>query len=428
MPSVPGQAFYNGNKITRPAGPMPPGAGRHIPDPEKCRQNRIGYGKIRVTQSQEDTLLNRAVLALEDGTVFEGRSFGAPAERAGEVVFNTAMTGYQEIFTDPSYAGQIVVLTNPQIGNYGTNVEDNEAAKPYIEGLVVREFSPIASNWRSDELARTYLEKHSIPVVSEIDTRALVRHLRTRGVMRGVLSAIEADAKKLVEKARGIPTMAGLDLASRVSTTAQYKWTHPVDACSPSELIPRPPESRYHVVAYDFGIKQNILRRLAQVGCHTTVVPALTSADDVLALKPDGVFLSNGPGDPEPLETQVGNIRNLVGKVPIFGICLGHQLLGLALGGKTYKLKFGHRGANHPVLNRVTERVEITSHNHGFAVDRDSLNPADVDLTHVNLNDETLEGFRHRREPIIAVQYHPEAAPGPHDSFYLFGDFVKLMS
>jgi carbamoyl-phosphate synthase small subunit len=372
--------------------------------------------------------LNRAVLALEDGTVFEGRSFGAPAERAGEVVFNTAMTGYQEIFTDPSYAGQIVVLTNPQIGNYGTNVEDNEAAKPYIEGLVVREFSPIASNWRSDELARTYLEKHSIPVVSEIDTRALVRHLRTLGVMRGVLSAIEADAKKLVEKARGIPTMAGLDLASRVSTTAQYKWTHPVDACSPSELIPRPPESRYHVVAYDFGIKQNILRRLAQVGCHTTVVPALTSADDVLALKPDGVFLSNGPGDPEPLETQVGNIRNLVGKVPIFGICLGHQLLGLAFGGKTYKLKFGHRGANHPVLNQVTQRVEITSHNHGFAVDRDSLNPADVELTHVNLNDETLEGFRHRREPVFCVQYHPEAAPGPHDSHYLFDDFVKLMA
>jgi carbamoyl-phosphate synthase small subunit len=372
--------------------------------------------------------LNRAVLALEDGTVFEGRSFGAPTERAGEVVFNTAMTGYQEIFTDPSYAGQIVVLTNTQIGNYGTNIEDNEAAKPYIEGLVVREFSPIASNWRSDELARTYLEKHSIPVVSEIDTRALVRHLRTRGVMRGVLSGVEANAKKLVEKARGIPTMAGLDLASRVSTTAQYEWTHSVDACSPSELIPRPPESRYHVVAYDFGIKQNILRRLAQVGCHTTVVPALTSADDVLALKPDGVFLSNGPGDPEPLETQVGNIRNLVGKVPIFGICLGHQLLGLAFGGKTYKLKFGHRGANHPVLNQVTQRVEITSHNHGFAVDRDSLNPADVELTHVNLNDETLEGFRHRREPVFCVQYHPEAAPGPHDSHYLFDDFVKLMA
>ena len=372
--------------------------------------------------------MNRAVLALEDGSVFEGRSFGAPTERSGEVVFNTAMTGYQEIFTDPSYAGQIVILTNPQIGNYGTNVEDNEATRPYIEGLVVREFSPVASNWRSDELARTYLENHAIPVVSEIDTRALVRHLRTRGVMRGVLSAMEADARKLIEKARSIPTMAGLDLASRVSTPAQYEWTHAVDACSPSELIARAPEARFHVVAYDYGIKQNILRRLAQVGCLTTVVPSLTSAEDVMALKPDGVFLSNGPGDPEPLETQVGNIRKLVGKVPIFGICLGHQLLGLAFGGKTYKLKFGHRGANHPVLNRVTQRVEITSHNHGFAVDRDSLNSADVEHTHVNLNDETLEGFRHRRHPVFRVQYHPEAAPGPHDSHYLFDDFVKLMT
>jgi len=371
--------------------------------------------------------LNPAVLALEDGSVFEGRSFGAPTERAGEVVFNTALTGYQEIFTDPSYAGQIVILTNPQIGNYGTSSEDNESARPYIEGLVVREFSRIASNWRSDELARTYLEKQNIPVVSEIDTRALVRHLRTRGVMRGVLSAVETDARKLIEKARSIPTMAGLDLASRVSTSSQYEWTHAVDPCSPSEQIPRAPEPRYHVVAYDFGIKKNILRRLAQVGCRTTVVPALTSAEDVMALRPDGVFLSNGPGDPEPLETQVGNIQRLIGKVPIFGICLGHQLLGLACGGKTYKLKFGHRGANHPVINKLTERVEITSHNHGFAVDRESLNPADVEITHINLNDETLEGFRHRRHPVFCVQYHPEAAPGPHDSHYLFKDFVKMM-
>jgi carbamoyl-phosphate synthase small subunit len=372
--------------------------------------------------------LPSAILALEDGTVFEGRSFGAPAERSGEVVFNTAITGYQEIFTDPSYAGQIVILTNPQIGNYGTNEADNESAHPYIEGLAVREFSTITSNWRSDEEAREFLGRHGIPVVSDLDTRALVRHLRTRGVMRGVLSAVEADAGKLVEKARQIPTMAGLDLASRVSTTEPYGWDKPVEPCSPSDLVPAPAATRFHVVAYDFGIKQNILRRLVQTGCRVTVVPALTSAEDVLALEPDGVFLSNGPGDPEPLETQVSNVRKLMGKTPIFGICLGHQILGLACGGRTYKLKFGHRGANHPVINKVTNRVEITSHNHGFAVDPDSLNLNEVDITHMNLNDQTLEGFRHRQYPAFCVQYHPEAAPGPHDSHYLFEDFVKLMA
>ena len=369
-----------------------------------------------------------AILALEDGSVFEGRSFGASAERSGEVVFNTAITGYQEIFTDPSYAGQIVILTNPQIGNYGTNAADNESARPYIEGLVVREFSSITSNWRSDEEAREFLGKHGIPVVSELDTRALVRHLRNRGVMRGVLSAVETDTAKLVEKARQIPTMAGLDLASRVSTAEPYTWDKPVEPCSPSELVRPPAEARFRVVAYDFGIKQNILRRLVQVGCRVTVVPALTSAEDVLALKPDGVFLSNGPGDPEPLQTQVANVRKLIGRTPIFGICLGHQILGLAVGGSTYKLKFGHRGANHPVINQVTNRVEITSHNHGFAVDPDSLNANEVEVTHMNLNDQTLEGFRHRSHPVFCVQYHPEAAPGPHDSHYLFNDFVKLMA
>ena len=372
--------------------------------------------------------MNSAILALEDGTVFEGRSFGAPVERSGEVVFNTALTGYQEVFTDPSYCGQIVILTNPQIGNYGTNAADNEATRPYIEGLVVREFSAIASNWRSDTEANDFLGQAGIPVAADLDTRALVRHLRTRGVMRGVLSSTEKDALKLVEAARGIPTMAGLDLASRVSTTERYEWTKPVDACSPSELVPRPSEARYHVVAYDFGIKQNILRRLVQVGCRVTVVPALTTAEDVLALDPDGIFLSNGPGDPEPLQTQVGNIRKLIGRKPIFGICLGHQLLGLAVGGKTFKLKFGHRGANHPVRNEITRKVEITSHNHGFAVDPDSLDLNEVEITHVNLNDGTLEGFRHRSHPVFCVQYHPEAAPGPHDSHYLFDEFVKLMS
>jgi carbamoyl-phosphate synthase small subunit len=376
--------------------------------------------------------LESAILALEDGTVFEGRSFGAPAERSGEVVFNTALTGYQEIFTDPSYSGQIVILTNPQIGNYGTSVDDNESIKPYIEGLVVREFSSLTSNWRSDDDAWHFLAKNQIPVVSELDTRALVRHLRTKGVMRGVLSAgpnlsKAASGEALVKKAREIPSMAGLDLASRVTTAERYEWTKTVEACSPSEIVAAPAPQQYHVVAYDYGIKRNILRRLAHTGCRVTVVPAWTSAEDVLALQPDGVFLSNGPGDPEPLETQVANIRKLMGRTPIFGICLGHQLMGLACGGKTYKLKFGHRGANHPVLNQVTNKVEITSHNHGFAVEPDSLKASEVEFTHVNLNDQTLEGFRHRNYPAFCVQYHPEAAPGPHDSLYLFDDFVKLM-
>jgi carbamoyl-phosphate synthase small subunit len=372
--------------------------------------------------------VNTAILALEDGTVFEGRSFGARTESSGEVVFNTAITGYQEIFTDPSYCGQIVVLTYPQIGNYGANGEDSESQRPYIEGLVVREFSPIASNWRSQQDAEAFLAEANIPVAAEIDTRRLVRHLRTRGVMRGVLASGGGEARELVEKARGIPSMAGLDLATRVSTTASYEWTKGVAACSPSEPVGLAAVGRFHVVAYDFGIKRNILRRLVHAGCRVTVVPALTSAEDVLALKPDGVFLSNGPGDPEPLHAQQANIRKLIGKTPVFGICLGQQLLGLALGGKTYKLKFGHRGANHPVLNKVTGRVEITSHNHGFAVDPESLNASEIELTHVNLNDQTLEGFRHRKEPVFCVQYHPEAAPGPHDSLYLFEDFTKMMA
>ena len=368
-----------------------------------------------------------AVLALEDGTVFEGMSFGAPAERAGEVVFNTAITGYQEIFTDPSYAGQIVVLTNPEIGNYGANVSDNEAAKPYIEGLVVREFSPLASNWRADETAQEFLTKNGVPVIAGIDTRSLVRHLRSRGVMRGVVSATCFDGKELVERARRSPSMSGLDLATRVSTRERYEWLKPVEACSPSDLEGEPAEPRFHVVAYDFGIKHNILRRLRQVGCRLTVVPAGTTAEETLALKPDGIFLSNGPGDPEPLEFQAAQMRKLMGRAPIFGICLGHQILGLAAGGKTYKLKFGHRGANHPVLNKITGKVEITSHNHGFAVDPNSLNLDKIEITHTNLNDETLEGFRHREYPVFCVQYHPEAAPGPHDSRYLFDDFVTLM-
>ncbi len=371
--------------------------------------------------------MSTAVLALEDGTVFEGSSFGAPVEHAGEVVFNTSLTGYQEIFTDPSYAGQIVVLTNPQIGNYGANDSDNESAKPFIEGLVVREFSPLASNWRANETAQQFLTGNSVPVIAGIDTRALVRHLRSRGVMRGVLSASGGTKHELVARAKNSPSMAGLDLATRVTTPKIYEWSKAVDLCSPSDLAGAAAEARFHVVAYDYGMKRNILRRLVHAGCRLTVVPAGTSADDVLALKPDGVFLSNGPGDPEPLEYPAAQVAKLVGRVPIFGICLGHQILGLALGGKTYKLKFGHRGGNHPVLNSITGTVEITSHNHGFAVDPDSLNLNEIEITHTNLNDDTLEGFRHRNHPVFCVQYHPEAAPGPHDSLYLFDDFIKLM-
>jgi len=371
--------------------------------------------------------LEKAWLALEDGTVFEGKGFGARGESSGEVVFNTSITGYQEIFTDPSYCGQIVVLTNPQIGNYGATDEDIESARPYIEGLIVRDFSPIASNWRSEQKADEYLGAHGIPVGSDIDTRALVRRLRTRGVMRGVLCHGEADPQALVEKARSIPSMQGLDLATRVSTRESYSWDQAADACSPSELVGEAPEVRFQVVAFDFGMKRNILRRLRQAGCQVTVVPAETSAEDVLSLTPDGVFLSNGPGDPEPLAAQAAEVRKLVGKKPIFGICLGHQVLGLALGGKSFKLKFGHRGANHPVLHVPRNKVEITSQNHGFAIDPDSLNATDVELTHINLNDQTLEGFRHRNHPLFCVQYHPEAAPGPHDSRYLFDDFVTMM-
>jgi carbamoyl-phosphate synthase small subunit len=370
----------------------------------------------------------QAILALEDGRIFRGEGYGAKGECYGEVVFNTSLTGYQEIFTDPSYAGQIVVLTNPQIGNYGTNAADNEANKPFIEGLVTREFSPISSNWRSQQVADEYLERFNVPVISEIDTRALVRHLRTHGVMRGVISSIETDPEVLVQKARSIRKMDGTDLASVVSTKNRYEWEHEeVDPLKADEDLVSAPKHDLHVVAYDYGIKRNILRMLSDEGCRVTVVPAQTSAQDVLALNPDGVFLSNGPGDPEPLGYAQETIRQLAGRKPIFGICLGHQLIGLALGGKTFKLKFGHHGGNHPVKQMGTGKVEITSQNHNYAVDPDSINVNEVDLTHINLNDQTLEGLSHRTMPLFSVQYHPEASPGPHDSHYLFRDFRKMM-
>jgi carbamoyl-phosphate synthase small subunit len=375
----------------------------------------------------------QAILALEDGRIFRGEGYGAKGECYGEVVFNTSLTGYQEIFTDPSYAGQIVVFTNPQIGNYGTNASDNEANRPYIEGLVTREFSAVSSNWRSQQVADEYLERFQVPVISEIDTRALVRHLRKYGVMRGVISSIETNADALVEKARNLRKMDGTDLAKVVSTKARYEWEQ--DGGDPlargegliggSALESPPPH--LHVVAYDYGIKKNILRMLSKQGCRVTVVPAETSAEDVLSLNPDGIFLSNGPGDPEPVTYAQESIRKLAGQKPMFGICLGHQLIGLALGGKTYKLKFGHHGGNHPVKCLDSDKVEITCHNHNFAVDPDSLRQSDVDLTHIDLNDNTLEGLRHRTMPIVSVQYHPEASPGPHDSNYLFHDFRKMM-
>jgi carbamoyl-phosphate synthase small subunit len=368
----------------------------------------------------------QAILALEDGRVFRGRGYGAPGERFGEVVFNTSLSGYQEILTDPSYAGQIVCLTYPHIGNYGTNPLDSESSSPYAEGLVVRELAELPSNWRSVESASEFLADFGMPVISDIDTRALVRHLRTHGSMRAVLSTVDFDEKSLARKVKASPTMVGLDLASRVTTSALYDWNEPSTDIYQDEAAAEPKLPR-HVVAYDFGIKHNILRRLVDSGCKVTVVPATTSAADVLALKPDGVFLSNGPGDPEPVDYAVQNIRNLLGRVPIFGICLGHQLTGLALGGKTFKLKFGHHGGNHPVINLETNQVEITAHNHGFAVDPDSLKDSEVVLTHRNLNDNTLEGLRHRSLPLLSVQYHPEASPGPHDSAYLFDQFVKLM-
>jgi len=372
-----------------------------------------------------------AILALEDGRVWKGRGFGAAAEVVGEVVFNTSMSGYQEILTDPSYCGQIVTMTYPLIGNYGVNEEDTESRRVFAEGFIVRELSRTYSNWRAGQSLDQYLNTSGVPGISDIDTRSLVRHIRERGSMRGCLSTLTIDEKAVVDRARSAPEMIGSDLASVVTCSESYEWMdkEPDAYGSPRLLHPdldpnAPP--RFHVVAYDFGLKHNSLRNLAALGCRVTIVPAHTSAEDVTALKPDGVWLSNGPGDPEPLTGVVANLRKLIGRYPVFGICLGHQLMGLAVGGRTYKLPFGHHGGNQPVKDLTTGRVEITAQNHGFAVDADSL-PPDCEVTHINLNDNTVEGLRHRSLPVYSVQYHPEAAPGPHDPSYLFDKFVEMM-
>jgi len=359
-------------------------------------------------------LAKKAILVLEDGRTFRGLSFGAEGETFGEMVFNTSMSGYQEILTDPSYAGQLVCMTYPLIGNYGVNEEDVESRRPWVEGFVVREASKVASNWRSSETLDSYLKRHRIVGIEKIDTRALVRHIRDKGAMRAAISSVDLDENSLLEKVLASPEMNNRELASAVTVTESFDY-------------PAQNEEKYHVVAYDFGVKTNSLREFAKFGCKITVVPAETSAAEVLALKPDGIFLSNGPGDPASMKRTVEEIKKLTTEnVPMFGICLGHQILGQVFGGETYKLKFGHRGGNQPIMDLTTRKVEITSHNHGFAVDAESL-PADVEVTHVNLNDHTVAGLRHKTLPVFSVQYHPESAPGPHDSEYLFTRFIELM-
>jgi len=378
----------------------------------------------------------KALLALEDGRIFKCRSFTGPGEAQGEVVFNTSMTGYQEVLTDPSYSGQLVTMTYPLVGNYGINSEDEESARIQVAAFIIKEYQPFYSNYRASQSLADYLKSQGVMGVEDLDTRALTRHIRKTGAMRAFLSTSILDAEAAVAKARTIPGMAGLDLASGVSAARPYRWedNRPVPLETDStgaplldETVWRMHGQKHSVVAIDYGIKYNILRCLAQAGFEVVVVPAATPPETIRAMAPSGIFLANGPGDPEPVRYAIDAIRELIDYRPMFGICLGHQLMGLALGGRTYKLKFGHRGANQPVKHLPSGRIEITSQNHGFAVDPDSLQDKDVEITHINLNDNTLEGFRSRRYPIFAVQYHPEASPGPHDARYLFAEFARLM-
>jgi len=365
-----------------------------------------------------------AILALEDGTLFRGRSFGWHGERTGEVVFNTSMTGYQEVLTDPSYRGQMVAMTYPHIGNYGINSEDSESGGPKVEAFLVREYSQVVSNWRADRDLGTFLWQHQVIGLSEIDTRALTRHIRSFGVMRAAVSATNLDEQRLIRMAQGAPDIADRDLVAEVTCSEPHEWTEGTDR---EWLLPRADSQRFHVVAIDCGIKRNILRRLVDVGCRVTVLPASAAADEVRRLGPDGLFLSNGPGDPEMVPYVVDTVRSLLSEQPIFGICLGHQVLGLALGGRRFKLKFGHHGGNQPVKDLRTGRVQITAQNHNFGIAADTLDPSEVEITHVNLNDHTVEGLRHQQLPLYCVQYHPEAAPGPHDADPLFEQFARMI-
>jgi len=378
-----------------------------------------------------DTDVSDAVLALEDGKVFWGNSFGAYGETSGEVVFNTSMSGYQEIITDPSYKGQIVIMTCPQIGNYGVNKLDTESTKPQIEGLIVREYCNFASNWRKSNSLDEYMKTNGIIGIQGIDTRALTLHIRDKGAMTGIISTKDVNEKRLVKKAQNSHGIVGIDLVKKVTCQSPYiwerkshiQWTKLIQ----ENIKAKNKERQYNVTVYDYGVKHNILRRLRSKKCVINVVPADTPWQNVLEENPDGIFLSNGPGDPSAVVYAIENVKNLIGKKPIFGICLGHQILGLAFGGSISKLKFGHRGANHPVINLKTRKVEITSQNHSFIVDKNSLDKKEVETTLINLNDKTLEGMRHKKYPIFSVQYHPEASPGPHDSDYLFDEFIEMM-